>query len=91
VVAHPACNPDFLASCWSQALHDAAAGNDSILIAIASNSTTPKALLEELESSSLLSRRELPAPLKHVLDARLHREQGGDDAKITFPAPAPAN
>lgn len=73
VVAHPACDSAFLADHWSLALNEAEAGNDRILIAIASNPKTPKALLENLESSSLLSHRPVPDTLKHVLDLRLHR------------------
>lgn len=75
VVAHPACDPPFLANHWSHALSEATAGNDDILLAIASNPKTPKELLENLESSELLSLRKVPDTLKHVLDARLHREQ----------------
>lgn len=75
VVAHPACDPAFLASHWSHALNEAEAGNHDILIAIASNPKTPKALLENLESSSLSSHRKVPDNLKHVLDVRLHREE----------------
>ncbi len=75
VVAHPACDPAFLANHWGHALTAAEAGNDDILIAVASNPKTPKALLENLESSSLLSHRKAPDTLRHVLDARLHREK----------------
>ncbi len=75
VVAHPACDPAFLASRLSQALNEAEPGNDDILIAIASDPKTPKALLEVLESTSLSSHRKVPESLKHVLDARIHREE----------------
>jgi len=75
VVAHPACDPAFLANHWSHALNEAKVGNDDILIAIASNPKTPKELLENLESSELLSHQKVSGSLKHTLDAHLHREE----------------
>jgi hypothetical protein len=75
VVAHPACDAEFLASHWQDALREAEQGDDGILIAVISNPRTPQGLVKELESSPLVTRKQGPHPLKIALDARLHREE----------------
>jgi hypothetical protein len=72
VVAHPACEPTILVDFWNHALAEPEADNYQILIAIASNPKTPRALLENLESST---DGKLPAQLKQGLDARLYGEK----------------
>ncbi len=74
VVAHPTCDEAFLVDHWTHALQEAEAGNREIVTAMASNPKTPRALLEKLESSSLLSHCGTPDALKQALDIRLHAE-----------------
>ena len=73
VVAHSACDASFLASHWPDALCQSEQGKDELLIAMIQNPKTPVHLVEELETSTLVKRRQETGDLKLVIDVRLHK------------------
>lgn len=69
IVSHPACDAEFLANHWNDALVRTRAGDDKVLIAMVSNPQTPPHLVEALESPEILKAGK---ELRAAIDLRLH-------------------